>query len=35
MGYVAHLVRVASVIEKISETNDIVKEQFEDNSEWL
>lgn len=35
MGYVAHLGRLAELILQIGEKNDMIREQLEDNQEWV
>lgn len=35
MGYVAHLGRLAELILQIGEKNDMIREQLDDNQEWV
>ena len=34
MGYVAHLTRLAEVIQQVASENDIVREQLDDDENW-
>lgn len=34
MGYVAHLGRLAQLLQQIGEKNEIIREQLDENSEW-
>ena len=34
MGYVAHLTRLAQLLQQIGEKNEIIREQFDENNEW-
>lgn len=34
IGYVAHLTRIATLLQQIADKNDLIKEQFEENQDW-
>lgn len=35
MGYVAHLSKLGELLLQVSDKNDIIKEQLNDNSDWV